>query len=147
MAEPLLREWLEGAGVQAGGSLEQVRPAAPRCRCCKRPSLRATHTLGSCLPPRRSPHAQEFANGYLLGQLLHCLGLQPDVSGFANSARPDACLANYAQLQVSALGACASQSPLPQLLQQLARHRCCPCTHSRRSPSWACGWTVAPRRA
>eukprot|EP00775_Hariotina_reticulata_P002553 gene2553-2855_t len=42
---------------------------------------------------------QDFANGYLLGKLLHACGLQTDFESFANKGKPDAYLRNYTKLQ------------------------------------------------
>jgi hypothetical protein len=47
---------------------------------------------------------QDFASGYLFGQLFDSLGLQPDFGAFVNKGKPDACLANHTRLQVRLRG-------------------------------------------
>jgi hypothetical protein len=92
----LLLSWLSqevGLPVEA---VEKVRPrsgltqlAPGACSTC--PST----------PTRAPAPLQDFANGYLWGQLFSHFNMQPDFDRFENKRTPDAMVCNYTRLQVS----------------------------------------------
>ena len=62
--------------------------------------LQACSTV-TCMPP----HAQDFANGFLFGQLLNHYSLQPDFDKFEDRRAPECMVNNYTRLQVRPLRA------------------------------------------
>ena len=87
-------------------------------------------------------HAQVFANGYYLGELLNCWNLQPDFDEFQQSEQPTASVANFKRLQASTLGHAALHycACLPRsLLVWKARLRWWDCDRLARVPRYQAG--------
>ncbi len=118
MSDVLLSWVAKEAGLRVDpSSVAQVRvrpyPLIKTARAARRGARQgsnASETLFSSSlcrvwgpPPRaRPPFAQDFANGFLWGQLLGALHMQPDADKFENRNTPDAMIGNYTRLQVRA---------------------------------------------
>eukprot|EP00983_Pelagomonas_calceolata_P074489 1152579-Pelagomonas_calceolata.AAC.6 len=82
-------------GTQHGLAL--ARPAWPWCRIM---SDIIRHWLEeSGLAPTKAIE-EDFANGYMFGQLLHHYNMQPDFDKFEDRRAPESMVNNYTRLQV-----------------------------------------------
>lgn len=86
----LLRTWLaEELGLPLSDNVERVHDRYALMRLVEKHETRQLFM-----------HAQDFASGYLFGQLLNKYNLQPDVEHFDTKRMPDSMINNYTRLQV-----------------------------------------------